>query len=70
MVSETPGLQTQSTKQNHCRTQTSGRGDEIAELREETNIKFEKLEKMLEEINRQLKKSAIDDDSISCPSSA
>ena len=29
------------------KTQTSGRGEEIAELREEANIKFEKLEKML-----------------------
>ena len=70
IVSEITRIETQITKENHLQNQPSGRCEEIAELREETNIKIEKLEKMLEEINRQLKKSAIDDDSISCPSSA
>ena len=59
MVSE---LETQITKENHSQTQTFGRGEEIAELREETNIKFEKLEKMLEKMNGQLKKLAYNED--------
>ena len=63
-VSEISRLETQITKENYSQTQISGRGEEIAELREETNIKFEKLKKMLEEINRQLKKSACDEDSM------
>ena len=54
MVSEIQKLGTQHTKQNH----TSGLSEEIAKLREETNIKIEKLEKMLEEIHRQPKKCA------------
>ena len=58
IVSEITRLETQITKENYSQTQISGRGEEIAELREETNIKFEKLEKMLEEIHRQPKKCA------------
>ena len=49
-------------KENHSKTQTSGRCEEIAELREETNIRFEKLEKMLEKMNGQLKKLAYNED--------
>ena len=59
MVSET-----ESTRQRHSLHRISGHGEEIAELREETNIKFEKLKQMLEEINRQLKISARNEDSV------
>ena len=58
MVSETQKLGTQHTIQS----QTSGLGEEITKLREETNIKIEKLEKMLEEINRQIKKCVYNED--------
>ena len=64
MVSKVPRLVNQTTKQNHSQNQTSGRGEEITELREETNIKFEKLEKLLEDINRQLKKVVRNEDTV------
>ena len=64
MVSEIPRLVTRGTKQNTSQTQTSGGGEEIAVLRKETNVKIEKMEKMLEDFNRQLKKSACYEDNM------
>ena len=64
MVSEIPRLVTRGTKQNYWQNQTSGGGKEIALLREETKVKIEKMEKMLEDFNRQLKKSACHEDNV------
>ena len=55
-VSRIPRLKDAIPKQNRPRNQTSATGQEIDQLREETNIKFDNLEKTLEEINRQLEK--------------
>ena len=46
----------QLTKANRSQNQTYATGQEVVELREETNVKIEKLERILEEINRKLQK--------------
>ena len=55
-VSRIPRLVHRNTNLNLPRHQTSTAKQEIAELREETNVKFEKLECLLEELNQKLEK--------------
>ena len=55
-VSRIPGLKMQITKENLSQNQTIATVQDIAELRKETNVKIEKLERILEEINRKLRK--------------
>ena len=57
-VPRNPRLNDDIPKPNRSRNQTSATGQEIDELREETNIKMEKLERMLKEIIDSLKKIA------------
>ena len=53
-VSKIPRLVRHIENQNISQKTTFTRNDTVAELREETNIKIQKLEKMLEENNRKL----------------
>ena len=66
-LNQIPGLSEEIAvlgEETHYQTQTSDCDQKIAELRKETNVKIEKLKKMLEEINRQLKKSACNDQGV------
>ena len=56
IVSRIPRLKNQSTNQNRSQHQTSATSKEITELREQTNVRFMKLETILGEINRKLEK--------------
>ena len=63
-VSKIPRLIREITNQNLTQHQASTACPEITELREETNIKFEKLERILEEINRKLEKIELIEDAL------
>ena len=55
-VSRITSQKMQMTKENRSQNQTYATGQEVVELRKETNVKIEKLERILEEINRKLQK--------------
>ena len=55
-VSRITSQKMQMTKENRSQNQTYATGQEVVELRKETNGKIEQLERILEEINRKLQK--------------
>ena len=61
-VSRIPRLVHRNTNLNLPRHQTSAAKQEIAELREETNVKFEKLDRILEQMNQKLEKITYTED--------
>ena len=62
MVSKIPRLVTQTTKQNQSQNQPPGRGEEIAELKEETHSQTqtsscgEKIDELRKETNIKIEK--------------